>query len=283
MLAVFHEIIPRKPRAALFCQDQAVPEFRCPYHRHPELEIVRIDESGGQVLTGDGTARFQAGDLFVFAGNLPHAFYNDEGTRKARSRCLQFDPGLLEATAEIWPEVEPLESVEAKASRGLRLRGAPAEEASAQLDRVFTCGGIAQIAALLDLLACVMDLEAPQALASSSYSASRSDKGLARLDRVLAYVHAHLAESISVEQMARMAGMSVSAFHRFFQQRMGCSPLRYHLDLRFSQVAHRLIESEDPVTEIAYAEGFNNLSNFNRQFRERFGCSPREYRNIQPH
>ena len=73
--------------------------------------------------------------------------------------------------------------------------------------------------------------------------------------------------------------MSVSAFHRLFQQRLGRSPLAYLLDLRFSMVAHLLIETGESVTHIAYAAGFNNLSNFNRQFRERFGCSPRDYRN----
>lgn len=279
MMKVIHETIPHRPGTSLFCLDQTVPRFNCPYHRHPEMEIVRIDESEGHVLTGDRTSRFRAGDLFVFAGNLPHAFFNDPGTRKARSRCLQFKAEHLTASAEIWPELASTTMIEPSASRGLLLQDAVAEEASARLDKVFECGGLAQISAFLNLLACIQDLEDSNFLTSSSYNPSLSDKGLARLDRVLAYLHSHLTESVPVDRMAGIAGLSVSAFHRLFQQRMGRAPLRYHLDLRFSHVAHCLIESEDPVTEIAYAAGFNNLSNFNRQFKERFGCSPRDYRN----
>ncbi len=279
MLTVVHETIPSKPRVSLFCHDQDLPDFNCPYHRHPEIEIVRIDESEGQVMIGDGSDRFGVGDVFVMAGNLPHAFYNDESTTRARSRCLQFNPGPLKPAGEAWPELEPLATLEQKAGRGLRLRGEDAARGSAFLDQIFELSGIEQIAALFQLLSFVIGLESPQSLASHSYAASLNDKGLFRLDRVLQFIHANVTETVSVEQLAQVAGMSVSAFHRLFQQRLGRSPLAYLLDLRFSMVAHLLIETGESVTHIAYAAGFNNLSNFNRQFRERFGCSPRDYRN----
>ena len=94
----------------------------------------------------------------------------------------------------------------------------------------------------------------------------------------MSYIHRNNAGAIHVDKLARLAGMSSTSFHRFFRQSMGCTPVAYINDLRLANIAHRLLESADSVAEIAFAEGFNNLSNFNRLFKRHFGRSPREYR-----
>ena len=49
-------------------------KFVCPYHRHPEFELVAIDGSSGRLVVGDYTGTFRQGDLFFLVENLPHIF-----------------------------------------------------------------------------------------------------------------------------------------------------------------------------------------------------------------
>ena len=277
-MLLVHETIRREPTESLTLRDQDLPDFTCPYHRHPEFEIVRIDESCGRVLVGDWAGRFQPGDLFVFGGKLPHAFINDQETRRARSRCLQFRPELLTVTSKGWPEMQPLEDLLQWARRGIRLSGSASQLLSNRLDAVSATRGVQQIGELMLLWGAMLDTEAEEMLASEHYDLDCSDRQILRLESVLNHIHAHAAESLTIEALAQLAGMSVSAFHRCFRERMGCAPGAYLLDVRFANIAHRLLESEDSVTEIAYSSGFNNISNFNRQFLQRFACSPRDYR-----
>jgi transcriptional regulator GlxA family with amidase domain len=98
------------------------------------------------------------------------------------------------------------------------------------------------------------------------------------MESVLTYIHRNSSNDIPMDELARIAAMSPTAFHRFFKQNLGCTPGAYLSELRLSNVAHRLLGTSDSVAEIAFATGFNNLSNFNRLFRRRFNCSPRAYR-----
>lgn len=117
-MRLLQETIPREHGRALVCIDSDLPDFACPYHRHPEFEVVRIDESRGRVLAGDGDDRFVAGDLYAFSCNVPHAFLNDPGTKRARSRCLQFPAELLNTLSTSCPEAQTLHLVEIAFSAG---------------------------------------------------------------------------------------------------------------------------------------------------------------------
>jgi len=275
---VVRERIPRDPGRSLVCIDQDVHVFDCPFHQHPEIEIVRIDESRGRVLVGDGGGRFLPGDLYVLAGGLPHAFLNEPGTVRARSRCLQFDADLLEHAAEIWPEAGDLPNVSRLARRGVCLRGERAGKLSTLLNRLFTKDGPERVGIWLQILSVLPEPLESEKMASERYAGIVPDRALARLEPVLAHIHAHLQEELRVDDLAQQAGLSPSAFHRLFRSRMGCTPMAYLRDLRLSLVAHQLLETEKSIAEIAFEAGFNHLSHFNRQFRNQFTCSPREYR-----
>lgn len=279
MIRIIHEKVPLGPGASLHCVDQDLKsDFGCPYHRHPEFEVVRIDESSGAIQVGDWTDRFQAGEIYVFGGELPHAFFNDSDTERARSRYLQFTPDLLSSLAEALPEMRGISDLLHRAQRGLRVHGDAGCTVSDCLDAVFATQGIEQMAALFRLMAAIHSSPGSTELASESYSPGYSDQHIVRLDKVLSYIHDHQGENLPMESLARIAGMSVSAFHVFFRKRMGCTPGAYILDLRYSSIARHLLESDESISEIAFSSGFSNLSNFNRQFRQRFGCSPRTYR-----
>ncbi|MCZ0734878.1 helix-turn-helix domain-containing protein [Phreatobacter sp. AB_2022a] len=82
----------------------------------------------------------------------------------------------------------------------------------------------------------------------------------------------------AVADMARRAGFGQSRFHALFKLTHGHSPKQLHLLKLFDRAVDRLIASSDPVSEIAYGLGYQNVSSFNRQFKRRFGVTPSEFR-----
>ena len=63
--------------------------------------------------------------------------------------------------------------------------------------------------------------------------------GEQRLQRVLAYIDAHLAENIGLQDMASVTGLGQYHFATMFRQSMGISPYRYVIDRRIVGVAYR--------------------------------------------
>lgn len=89
---------------------------------------------------------------------------------------------------------------------------------------------------------------------------------------------ANEAQPGSIAEMARTAGLGQSRFHALFRATTGQSPKQSQLTRLFDEAAERLATTALPVSEIAYALGYQNASSFNRQFKRRFGLTPSEFR-----
>lgn len=99
-----------------------------------------------------------------------------------------------------------------------------------------------------------------------------------RLDRLLRWVQANLAEELRVSDAAEIVGISPAAFGRHFQREVGKGFIDFVNDARCSWAALRLLQGQEPIADIAHGCGFPTLSNFGEQFRRRYGASPRDYR-----
>ena len=98
------------------------------------------------------------------------------------------------------------------------------------------------------------------------------------LSEVVEYMHEHYSEHITAEDLANVVGLSTSQLNRKFKDTMSDSPINYLLKIRIEKAAERLIKTDDTITEISYACGFNNQAYFNRQFKKINSLSPRNYR-----
>ena len=94
--------------------------------------------------------------------------------------------------------------------------------------------------------------------------------------RVVSYVRDHVHEPISVDDLARRAGMSRSAFDRRFKEATTYAPLQFVKAMRLGNAALRLRQGAT-VSEAAYAVGYASASQFSREFRRQFGTPPRAW------
>ncbi len=96
------------------------------------------------------------------------------------------------------------------------------------------------------------------------------------LATTLAHLHAHIGEELSIDALARRAGMSRAVFDRQFKAATLLSPLQYIKALRLSEASMRIARGEG-IGDSAAAVGYHNSSQFSREFRRKFGTSPREW------
>ncbi len=95
------------------------------------------------------------------------------------------------------------------------------------------------------------------------------------------YIRNHLADPISVEDLARQCNLSKYHFIRIFHRHTGFSPYRYVQITRIDKAKERLIFTDLPISEIAASVGFSSSANFSKVFREITGTSPAAYRREQ--
>lgn len=69
-------------------------------------------------------------------------------------------------------------------------------------------------------------------------------------------------------------GYSKTHFMAVFKQHAGTSCTEFIIQVRLNKACDLLMNTSDPILEIATAVGFNNLSNFNRQFKRYYELTP---------
>jgi len=100
----------------------------------------------------------------------------------------------------------------------------------------------------------------------------------ARLRRVLDYISVHLADEITVAELARVSGLSTFHFARMFTFVVGISPNRYVSRLRLEQAMADVAAGKLSLAQIAFKSGFSSQASFTRAFRRATGITPGEYR-----
>jgi AraC-like DNA-binding protein len=81
----------------------------------------------------------------------------------------------------------------------------------------------------------------------------------------------------SVQELAERVGMSRSVFAQRFKETVGESPMEYLTRWRMLLARDKLVNSNDPVSVISLALGYESEAAFSTAFRRIMGCSPRQY------
>ena len=98
------------------------------------------------------------------------------------------------------------------------------------------------------------------------------------MSKLVEYVHEHVSQPLSVEQLAKLAGMSISTLERRFRSHLGTSPKRFILHSKVTAACERLLSTPMTISEISESLGYNEHASFTRAFTAVMHMSPTAYR-----
>ncbi|MEV6814377.1 AraC family transcriptional regulator [Micromonospora sp. NPDC051296] len=101
-----------------------------------------------------------------------------------------------------------------------------------------------------------------------------ADSSLSHIARAVRWIRDHYAKSFRVDDLARLSGMSVSAFYRNFQTVTAMSPIQFQKQIRLQEARLLLATHPNDITGVGIRVGYESASQFSREYRRQFGAPP---------
>ncbi|MFU0832435.1 MAG: HTH araC/xylS-type domain-containing protein [Oscillospiraceae bacterium] len=258
----------------LYYVNAAHPRYEMPFHWHMECELILVLR-GQFLLSLDGeTVELSAGD----SAFVPEGIIHGGTPHDCVYECIVFDMDRFLRDSTICRE-----------------RYSAALGPGAHIQTRFTSDTAA--GKLVDQLFEVMEKEQPgyefittgllwqfigTVLQQHLYTKPPEDNHVntraLQIKKVLRRIREDYAEPLTLQQLAKEAGLAPQYFCRVFRQVTGHTPIDYLNYYRIECAAELLCATADSITQIALSCGFNDLSYFIRLFRRYKGVSPGEFR-----
>ena len=245
-------------------------------HWHSEIELIRVLSGVLHVRLNQESYQVEAGQtVFVNPETLHQAYPED-----CIYECLVFHPDFIPAldddSKSFMEGIKNLEYIVQSHQND------PSEPLAVDIHNLFdimetdTPGSkLRVIGALYQLFGDVLDRKLYQVAETLPPAA---DKKLPKLKTVLSFIRGNYHSAITLEDIARAAGMSRKYVCSFFKEMTTKTPMEYLKLYRIERAARKLINTDMSVTEIALSCGFNDFSYFIKTFKQIKGTTPAKYR-----
>jgi AraC-like DNA-binding protein len=115
-------------------------------------------------------------------------------------------------------------------------------------------------------------LTGPQA--ATVRQAGLADSHLAHLAQAITWIRGHYDQTLRIEDLAGIAAMSVTSFHRHFRALTSMTPIQFQKQIRLNEARNRLLADPGDIAGAGYAVGYGSPSQFSREYRRMFGVPP---------
>lgn len=272
MKAVF-EKVPEDPASEItaFLYDEV--DFEAPWHFHPECELTYILEGEGLRYVGNHIAPFGKAELVLLRGNLPHCWKNTHKAGRSKSLVIQWEESLIPSIIDLHKIRRCLD----QASQGLMFSPG-ITQAALPIIEALILEGENHFIKLLEILHLLSQDEEAKQLSKLAYGKNMSPESQDRMGLIFNFISENFGRKISLKELADLCHLTEPSFSRFFSSNFQKPFSSYLNEYRISQASRMLIESHDPIAQIAFQCGYESLSLFYTQFRKYKALSPRQYR-----
>lgn len=281
MTNVITEITPLSDKDCFYLVDRNKTEFNYPLHRHHEFELNYVSNCRGAMrLVGDSIVELGDYDLVLIGPNLEHCWEQNKNDNSVkREITLQFSSEWFSDEFLGKNQMNTIADLFKKASRGVAFGMDTIMKVYDKLDKLTTeQPPFTRLIAFLEILYALSISEDASVLSTSSFANVEVSSDSRRITRVEQEIDKNYNKDLSLEYLAEIAGMTPTAFSRFFKKRTSRTLTDYIIDIRIGHAARKLVDTSMSISEICYQCGFNNISNFNRAFKRKKKCSPKVFR-----
>jgi AraC-like DNA-binding protein len=249
-----------------------------PYHWHPEYEIIRIIEGNFHLTLNSQSILVQKDDILFLQDGVLHGGIPENCVYE----CLVFDMKLLLKENNIYPKLTKKiiqhEIVIQQQLKDLIFLHNIIEPLFLTMSEKITGYEFFTQGYLFQLLGLILREHLYEEHTNASHI---SYQHVLHFKKVLSYIEDSYTEHVSLEDMAKVAGMSPKYFCRFFREMSYRTPIDYLNYYRIERACEQLITTKANIIEVAFNCGFNDLSYFIKTFRNYKGITPKQYLKIK--
>lgn len=288
-----------RPEAAVAAELRAHGRWSLAFDGYPGVKFGVVVEGECRIaIRGRAAKTLRAGDVFLLGGAPPYVMASDmetpsrsandflRGTKKRVARLggvrekpvvhivggrFALDLANAHLLVEALPEFVRIPADEASSLRDVT-RLLIDEVRAAQNGRLRALDQLAQLVLTYALRWLDSEGKSP---ARTGWLRALADS---RIGAALRHIHSSVETGTSLADLARVAGMSRTAFAARFKELVGQPPLAYAIQWRMSLAKDALRTTDRPIGELAFKLGYESESAFSMAFRREVGCSPRAYR-----
>ncbi len=228
-------------------------------HSHPYMEIFYFLDGAGKIELNDKSVSFGASDMLVVGAGRIHSLVS------LGAKPLSFYSLLLDST-KLSGEVLHAQSGKQTGERFALLSTELTEKKNGF---ALAVNGVAQL-----LFADVLRLTSPAAPSPSTAKVSRT------ASQAKAIIDVSFAEPLRLNDLAKAVFVNRYSLVHAFQKAYRTTPMQYLNAVRINRAKTLLCESDESITEIARAVGFDNPVYFAEQFKKTVGTTPSVFRKI---
>jgi AraC-like DNA-binding protein len=258
--------------------------FKAGLHYHPELELVYVTKSFGKRIVGQHVDYFEAGDMVFLGASLPHVwlsdetYYQDNPALEAESIVVYFNRDIFSPSFYSLPESRKINELLTEARRGIVIKGETRKKIAQKLELLLTRKDFELFIGLFEIIALLIKSKDLQFVNHPLYSIIDNSAKSERMASIFTYMNSNFHKNITQNDVAKLVNLTPQSFCRFFKSRTKIRFIDYLNELRINRACRMLFDTDKNISEIAYACGFNSVSNFNKTFRRIKGNSPKEYK-----
>ncbi|HPG10115.1 MAG TPA: AraC family transcriptional regulator [Chitinophagaceae bacterium] len=272
------ELLSHKRKNQSFvCYELTQPSFDFFWHYHPEYELTYIISGKGRRLIGTNYELFSEGDLVLLGPDLPHTWIVEKNKKQlCKAIVIQFSKEFIEPFLQ-FGELKDVKKMIARSVKGIHFIPGKNSEVAAMIKQMPQFPESRRLIQLLFILQKLTETKAIS-LNAAEFKTVKGDYTEHRMNKIFQYVQNGYRQTISLKKAASLIHLSESAFCKYFKRFCGKTFSDYVNEIRIMHACQLLVETDIPVSRIAYDAGYESLTYFNRVFLKKKKISPNKFR-----
>lgn len=276
MKVSFERIVPSERSSFRTLHNNSpISEFKWEYHYHPEIELVCVISGSGTRHVGYHKSNYTNGDLVLIGSNIPHSGFGLNSVDPHEEIVLQFREEILHFPQQE-VETRAVKDLLERSKYGILYSTATKKLLMPKLKKLLESEGYKRYLLLLEILFKLSLCDEYELLNKEIMPYTIISKNKTRLENIFTYVEHHYDKEINIEDVAKLANLTLPAFCNFFKKATQITFTEFVNRYRINK-ACLLMTQDKTISECSYSCGFNNVTYFNRMFKKYTNKTPSEF------
>lgn len=268
----------------IYSQYRVNKPFFISHHWHDEIEIIFI-EKGDFIIHVNGIAHhMRKGEVLFINSQEIHQI--KATTESSIHHAIVFKPEILlfewhEPSAREF--INPLVQKKVKLPSNINSHSLTKKSIEHEIVNILTAyhneKKTWRITAKASLLRIIVDLIEHGLLNYPISEEEIADEKSLIAKEIMTFIHENYMFKITLDMLAELVGFNTHYFCKFFKSMFGKTAIEYINEYRIEKACQLLLQTDDKITEIAFAVGFDSSSYFIRKFKALKTMTPSAYRN----